>query len=142
MEVCLLKDLADCLESRCRLCYCSSSSLRVKASLDCGRVSLLDEVERWLSIILFVSCDWIVMIMLSRKASEIVQRVTCHFKPHSYFIRTAAPLPSILLLLPNRTHHLQSLLNRLTNQTHFSLEQQLSSIQADPSNISNQTQKT
>lgn len=69
---------------------------------------------------------------LSKQAAELVQRATCHFKPSTYFLRTAAPLPSILVLLPNKSHRLAPLLNRLANKQHFSLAEQLATVKSEP----------
>jgi hypothetical protein len=62
---------------------------------------------------------------ISKHVVEITQRITCHFKPNTYFLHTASPLPSILVVLPNRLNRIAPLLNQLTQEQHFQLSQRL-----------------
>lgn len=69
---------------------------------------------------------------ISKHASEMIQRATCRFKPNVYFMKTNAPFSSILFLLPSRSNRLGQLFNRLSNQEHFSLSEQLKTIKVEP----------
>jgi hypothetical protein len=61
----------------------------------------------------------------SKYATEAVQRIACHFKPHTYFLHTMSPLPSILIPVPNRMNVINPLLNSLVNQENFNLNDRL-----------------
>jgi hypothetical protein len=69
---------------------------------------------------------------LSKHAGELIQRATCHFKPNTYFLHNNAPLPSILVVLPNRIHRIAPLLNRLTQQENFLFNEQLRTVKCEP----------
>jgi len=69
---------------------------------------------------------------VSKHASEMIQRATCHFKPNVYFMKTNAAFPSILFLLPSQNNRLGHLFNRLSNQEYFYLSEQLKTVKVEP----------
>jgi hypothetical protein len=63
---------------------------------------------------------WLVRLPL-----EVFPRIACLFRSHAYFLHSHAPLPAVLLLVPQHLPHLAPLTQKLTALSATTLHQQL-----------------